>query len=289
MSAEQRTYPALGRSVWTVLLRTEWFKARHRLAFLVTLGLFTFVTLADDGGSYSRARRSADVTYALPEAWSSVFSEDSVLLLIFATLAVIMLVSSEFTWRTARQNVIDGLSKTQWFWGKVILVLLVGIAFVVIKLTIGAGAAALGTDFATLSSPAFPLSAATAAFALFLAYLSVASLGLLCSVAIRNSGPAIAVWFFWITLGEQLLPALVARALPVLQPLFTYLPFSAAQRVMPFWVFDGAAYGRMVEAATAAGDQAPELPNLMLWLGVNVGWTLVFVATAFTVFRRRDL
>lgn len=289
MNVDERRAPALGRGVWLVLMRVEWFKARRRLAFLVTLGLFSFVTLADHGGSYSRARRSEDFTHALPDAWGSVFSEQSVILLIFASLAVIMLVSSEFTWRTARQNVIDGLSKTQWFWGKVMLVVMIGGVFLVSNVTIGAGAAALGTDFSATSGPLVPPSVAVAALALFLAYLSLASLGLLCSVLIRNSGPAIAVWFFWVTLGEQLLPALVTRMVPALAPVFGFLPFSASQRILPFWVFDSAAYGRLVEAATAAGNQAPELPNVLLWMGVNAGWAVAFVAIAFSAYRRQDL
>ena len=101
---------------------------------------------------------------------------------------------------------IDGLDKSQWFWGKAILVVLVGLFFLTTKLFIGAGAAALGTDFSAADGPIVPSSVYAATGALFLAYLSSASLGLLCAVTIRNSGPAIAVWFFWITLGEQLLP-----------------------------------------------------------------------------------
>jgi ABC-type transport system involved in multi-copper enzyme maturation permease subunit len=289
MSTEERRYPALGPGVWRVLIRNEWFKAQRRLAFLVTFGLFTFITVMEHGGDLRRAQTDDDFSYALPNAWGSVFSEDSVLILIFATMAVIMLVSSEFTWRTARQNVIDGLSKTQWFWGKAMLVVMVGLVFVTTKIVVGGGTAALGTDFAATTAPVLTPSVFAAAFALLLAYLSVASLGLLCSVTIRNSGPAIAVWFFWITLGEQLVPALVTRVLPSLEAAFAYLPFNASQKVLPFWTFDAAAYARVVERAAAAERAAPELPNALLWTGVNAAWVVVFVGVAYWAFRRRDL
>jgi len=289
MSGEERTYPALGPGVWRVLVRNEWFKARHRLALLVTFGLFLFINLMEHGGDLRRARTSEDFSYALPDAWGSVFSEDSVLILIFASISVIMLVSSEFSWRTARQNVIDGLSKTQWFWGKVILVAIVGLLFVGTKLVVGAGSAALGTDFGAATGPIVPGSVLVATLALLLAYFSVASLGLLCSVTIRNSGPAIAVWFFWITLGEQLVPALVTRVLPRLEPFFSYLPFSASQKVLPFWTFDGAAYAGIVARAAEAERTAPELPNALLWIGVNAGWAVLFVAVSYWAFRKRDL
>ena len=288
MSAE-RAYPALGSGVWRVLVRNEWFKTRRRLAFMVTLALFAFIHLMDHGSDFLRARRDAEFTYALPDAWGGIFSDDSVLLLIFASIAIIMLVSSEFTWRTARQNVIDGLSKTQWYWGKVILVGMVGCVFVVTKLLIGGGAAALGTDFGSTTGPVVPLSVLTATAGLMVAYLSVAGLALFLSVTIRSSGPAMAVWFFWITLGEQLLPSLVSRAFPATEPAFRFLPFSAAQEVLPFWVFDATAYARVVAAAESAERTAPELPNLFLWFGVNAAWAVVFVLVAYRLFRRRDL
>ena len=289
MSGQERRYPALGPGVWGVLVRNEWFKATRRLAFLVTFGLFAFIHLMDHGSDFREAQQNLERTYALPDAWSSIFSGDSVLLLIFATLAVILLVSSEFSWRTARQNVIDGLDKSQWFWGKVILVVLVGLLFLTTKLFIGAGAASLGTDFSAADGPIVPLSVYAATGALFLAYLSSASLGLLCAVTIRNSGPAIAVWFFWITLGEQLLPALLGRAFPVLQPAFAFLPFTAAQQALSFAAFDGPTYQRMVDRAIEAERTVPELVNGALWTGVNAAWAALFIAVAYWAFRRRDL
>ncbi len=284
-----RRYPALGPGVWRVLVRNEWFKATRRLAFLVTLGLFSFINLMEHGGDLRRAQTSDDFTYALPDAWRSIFGEDSILALIFGSLALIMLVSSEFSWRTARQNVIDGLSKSQWFWGKVILVLLVGLTFVGAKLVIGVGAATLGTDFSAAARPIVPGSAVMATVGLLVAYLSAASLGLLCAVTIRNAGPAIAVWFFWITLGEQLLPALVTRVLPSWEPIFAYLPFASAQRVLPFEAFDAATYQRLVERAAEAERAVPEAVNGLLWTGVNAAWAVLFVAVAYWAFRRRDL
>jgi hypothetical protein len=108
-------------------------------------------------------------------------------------------------------------------------------------------------------------------------------------VTIRNSGPAIAVWFFWISLGEQLLPALVTRVLPSTEPAFAFLPFAAAQRVLSFWIFDADAYARVVASAQAAERAVPELPNALLWMGVNAAWAGAFIAASYVAFRRKDL
>jgi ABC-type transport system involved in multi-copper enzyme maturation permease subunit len=284
-----RRYPALGPAVWSVLLRNEWFKARHRLAFIVSLALFAFVHVMEYGDNVLRARRDEDYTFALPDAWSAIFGDESVILLIFASIAVVMLASSEFSWRTARQNVIDGLSKTQWFWGKVIMLGIVAVAFLSTKLLIGGGGAALGTDFGSAARPAVPWSAVAATGALLLAFLNVGGLALLCATTIRSSGPAMAVWFFWITLGEQLVPSLLVRVLPSAQPMLGMLPFNASQQILDFWRFDQPTFQRMVERAQAAGETVPELPNMVFWLGLNAGWAILFVTVAYALFRRRDL
>ena len=284
-----KDYPALGPRVWGILLRNEWFKARRRPAFYITLGFFAFVTLMENGDSFLRARRDADFTFGLPEAWSSVFSSDSVLVLFFGSIAMIMLVSSEFTWRTARQNVIDGLSKTQWFWGKVMLLPLLGLLLLLVKLVIGGGAALLGTDVAGASGPVFPLSVLQASGALLLAFFSIGGMALLFALAIRNSGPAMAVWFFWVAMGEQLVPQLLGRAFPALRPALGLLPFNVAQQVMRFASYDAPAYERLAARALAADEAVPELPNLSLALGVNAGWALLFLIASYVFFRRRDL
>jgi hypothetical protein len=289
MSQPKSEYPALGPGIWGVLLRNEWFKARRRLAFVVTLTLFTFIHLMEFGGDARRARLDEEFTFALPGAWSSIFGGDSVILLIFASIVVIMLASSEFTWRTARQNVIDGLDKTQWYWGKVMMLCLVGVVFLATKVGIGLGAAALGTDFGDVTGSVFPLSALAATGALMLAFLNLGSLALLLALTIRNSGPAMAVWFFWITLGEQLAPSLITRFLPATGPFLRMLPFSASQQVLEFWTFDATVFQGLVAQAQAAGETAPELPNMAMWLGLNAGYTILFLAVTFVAFRRRDL
>ena len=285
----RQRYPALSHRVWGVLARNEWFKTRKRPAFYVTLGFFTFVTLMDHGESAFRARRDVDYTYGLPEAWSSVFSGDSVLMLIFGSIALIMLISSEFTWRTARQNVIDGLSKAQWFWGKVMLLPLLGVLFLAVKVLIGGGAALLGSGLGVGSGPAFPLSVVAASGALLLAFCSVGGLALLFSLTIRSSGPAMAVWFFWIALGEQLVPQLLGRAFPALRPALGMLPFNAAQRLLEFASFDPVAYERLVLAAQEAERAVPELPSLTLSLAVNAAWVVAFLGIGYVLYQRKDL
>ena len=283
------THPALSARVWPVLAASEWFKARKRPASYVTFGFFAFVTLMDHGESVFRARRDADYTYALPEAWSSVFSDDSVLLLFFGCIALVMLVSSEFAWRTARQNVIDGLSKSQWFWGKAMLLPMVGLVFLATKVAVGATAAVLAGGLTSLTGPPFPSSVLAASGGLLLAFLTVGSLAFLFSTWIRSSGPAMAAWFFWVAMGEQIVPQLLGRPFPALRTALGYLPFNAAGKLLEFWVWDGEAYRRVVEQAASSERTPPPPPDLALDVAVNVGWVVVLLGVAYWLYSRRDL
>ncbi len=282
--------PALTGRIWGILLRNEWTKARKRMAFLLPLGFFLFVTLMGHGSSYYDARNDPDRTFALPEVWSDVFGQDfGTFMLIFASICLIMLVSSEFTWRTARQNVIDGLSKTQWFIGKSMLIPVVGLLFIILSTLIGGVIGWMGTDAASATGPLLSLGVVKAAGALFLAFVSIGGLALFVSLAVRGSGGAMAVWFLWISPMEQLIvPGLLGR-IEFMREYIQYQPFLSAQRLLGFEKWDPAAFQRLVEASREAEREIPPPPDMAGDLWVNAAWAVAFGVGAFLMFRRRDL
>ncbi|MCG8467040.1 MAG: hypothetical protein MJB57_02385 [Gemmatimonadetes bacterium] len=278
--------PPLRPRIWGVLFRNEWFKTRKRLAFWLTLGFFSFITSTING----EQAFDDDLSFTLPEAWDSILSSDfATFFMIFASVALIMLASSEFSWRTARQNVIDGLSKTQWFWGKVMLLPILGLVFLIAKLGIGVGFAMVDTDLSATTGPAFPTSVLAASAGLLLAFFNIGGLALLLSTTIRSAGPAMAAWFFWIMVGEQLFPALLTRFFPAAEAVVQYFPLASAGPLTGFAIWDEGSYQRLLLAAQEAERAAPDLPDLMLTIGINLAWIAFFIGLAFVLFRRRDL
>lgn len=275
--------------IWWLLVRNEWFKARKRLAFWMTLAFFAFVTFMTHGESFLRARRDPEREFAFPEVWSRIFGDDATFMLVFASIVVVILACSEFSWRTARQNVIDGLSKTQWFWGKTSLIPILGIAFLTIAVLIPGVMGILGTDLETASGPVLPLSVFGALGGIALAYTTVAGLAFALGLAIRSTGPAMAAWFFWVLMGEQLFGGLAVRFWPSLETFVGYLPFTAATKLLGFENYDVAAHQRMVERAVEAERDIPQLPDLATTVNVNLGWVAFFMIVSFIWFRRRDL
>lgn len=128
------------------LLHVEWLKVRRRAAFWVSL-LFYFAMLAFFFVTMYRVQlRRPDRLgiFSLPRAWSELAQLTAALGGVVIVVAIILLTASEKTWRTERQNVIDGLSRDQYFLGKFFLLL-------ALPLIVWMGTIALSSGFAVVT------------------------------------------------------------------------------------------------------------------------------------------
>lgn len=271
-----------GARVFGVLLRNEWFKARKRVAFWLPLGFYTLTALANHTGSFIQR----DAGFRLPEVWSRVFAEESSFALIFATLTLLLLTATEFNWRTARQNVIDGFSKSQWVAGKLLLLLIVGLLFIAVHILVPVILAVLRTDFATVEGPLVPASAFAAAAGLVLSYLSTAGFAFFLALTIRRTATAIGVWFAWaIPIESGMMTPLALRYFPEHSGLIEYLPWLNTLVLRDYAIYDIAA----VTIAREAGSRMPPPVDPTVHLLVATAWTVVFIVAGFIWFLRRDL
>jgi len=122
----------------TTLIRTEWLKMKKYNAFWWILGItalsypginYIFYMVYDNiTNQPSRASQLAKVMignpFAFPEAWHTVAYFSSWFVFIPAVI-VIMFITNEYTFKTHRQNIIDGWSRSQFVSSKLIDVLLV--------------------------------------------------------------------------------------------------------------------------------------------------------------------
>jgi ABC-2 family transporter protein len=129
------------------LVRIEFIKTVRRRAFWVTLVFMALVSSMVIIGTFVQGRRGDGAPFVAPYSWAMAGGALNVMPAFFLALALVMLVTSEFSWRTARQNVIDGLSREQFFAAKLLMMLLVMAAFLVVPFTIATGTAAYGRVF----------------------------------------------------------------------------------------------------------------------------------------------
>lgn len=268
--------------------RSEMRKMWKRPATWVTLGIFGLITVADLIGEYRRARRNPDDPFFLPDAWSLILGEEVMVGFIFASVLVILLVAAEFSWRTARQNVIDGLSKTQWYWAKVLLIPVLVALFLALRVAVGGSFALAGTDL-SVGAELFGNAQLSALAGMFVTGLGFASLALFASVAIRASGPAMAVWFAWFAFGERLVVGGLGALFEGLRPILKWAPIMTFSRLRDYVQYDPEAFRRAAERAVEHELPVPELEALGPAFAGSFLWIAALLVFGWLRYRKRDL
>lgn len=274
----------------TVLIRNEWIKTTKRLAFWVTLlclgGLVSIMAL--DRRMSGLASEKVPL-FQLPDGWSFIIGEPGPLPGMFAAVLMILLVANEFSWRTARQNVIDGLSREQFYAGKTLLLPGISLGVALLVVGIGAGVALLGTELGSLSGPLASSHDLALLGGGVLSILGMGAVGLLLAATVRGGGPAIALFFLYMGFGERLMALLVNRLLPALVPLLPYRPVELFMSLVRSDNYYPAAQEAAIASALEHGREAPTFLDPGTMAAVAAGWIALFLLVGFLTFRRRDL
>ena len=268
--------------------RGEMRKMWKRPAVWVTLGLFGLMTLADLVGPYRDARRNPDDPFFLPDAWSQILGEEVVIGFIFSSVLVILLVAAEFSWRTARQNVIDGLSKTQWYSAKLLLLPFLTALFLALRAVVGGTLALAGTDLSA-GATLFGAAQLSALGGMFLTGLGYTSLALFAALAIRSSGPAMAVWFAWFAFGERLLVGGLGTLFEGLRPVLRWAPVMTFERLRDYIRYDPEALRKAAEWAVQNERPVPQVEALGPAIAGSLAWIVGLTLLGWFWYRRRDL
>jgi len=269
------------------LVRNEWIKTTRRFAFWVGLLSFGGIMALVYGEYWNDARRRVDLEFAFPDAWTSLTDDVTFVTVIFATVILAMLVGGEYAFKTARQNVIDGLSKEQFFGGKLVQWLGVIAAFALAQLLIGGVFAAAGT-------PAGPTWVRNSDLGLLagygLAILLMTGLALLLIILSRNAAAGIGLFFLYIAFLEDIL--LVGIRLVhegAARTAAPYLPQNLAEELLRSWQWDPVSLFEATREAVESGGTAPVPMDPTVLVGAGLVWVVVLVGAAFLIFRARDL
>jgi ABC-type transport system involved in multi-copper enzyme maturation permease subunit len=269
------------------VFRNELIKTVHRLAFWVTFIFFCGGTTIGYLESYLRARHDAERTFALPGAWQDIIADDPEVAFIFGSVILILLVANEFTWRTARQNVIDGLSKEQFFVGKLLLIPVIVVVFEGARLLSGGIFGFLGREAA--GAPLIEGPHWSALGGVTLAFVGFLALALFIALAVRSGGAAMGVLLLYFAIVENLVAGGLARISDSLEPVAAFLPVRSFSALTRYIQHDPRAFEAAVQRALENNRQPPELTDpATLWL-VPLAWTLILLGAAFVWFRKRDL
>ena len=270
-----------------VLLRNELIKTFHRLAFWVAfLFLWGGVTIGFLE-SYLRARYDPERTFALPGAWADIITDEPEVMFIFAAVILILLVANEFTWRTARQNVIDGLSKEQFFVGKLLLIPVIIVLFEGSRLLSGGVLAYLGREDA--GTPLIETPHWAALGGVTWAFVGFLSLALFIALAVRSGGAAMGVLLLYFAAIEQLVAGGLTKISKAFEPVVAFLPVRSFSALTSYIQYDPRAFEAAVRRAVENNRAPPELGSPVLTWLTATAWIVVLLGSSFIWFRKRDL
>jgi ABC-2 type transport system permease protein len=222
------------------LLRIEWMKIKNYRTFWILLGI---TVVAIPGVNYAVYNIVNAVTgkgkggpglnlnpFGFPDGWHTVCYASSYLFIMQAIL-IITLTTNEFSFKTHRQNIIDGWSR-----GAFLGVKLVGIVMLAVLSTLVVLLTVLGFGFFTKSSGAV-VSVWQGSRFLFFYFVQVVSYSMIAfvlSILVKRSGLAIGLFLIYMIV-EQVVMGLLTNLWHVSAA--QYLPEESTDRLIPFPAF----------------------------------------------------
>jgi ABC-2 type transport system permease protein len=225
------------------LLKIEWLKLKSYTAFKVLAIFFTIGVFATNYIVYSVNKNIvsnvpgggmlAFSPYSFNNTWQSASYTTGYILLLPALL-LIMLLTNEYTFKTHRQNIIDGLSRQQFIGVKISMSLIFAlVATLLVFIT------ALAFGFG--SGTSFSLNGIEYLGYFFLKALSYNLIAVLISVLVKRTGFATGIFFIYLgaeNLISQLLNVLSIRLKAMekvdIGNIGDYLPMNAADALLAF-------------------------------------------------------
>jgi ABC-2 type transport system permease protein len=225
------------------LLKVEWMKIKNYNAFIVISSFFALGVFAANYLAYAFKKNvidPADPTglissgspFGFPNVWQTV-SYYSGLMLLLPGLLVLILVTNEFTYRTHRQNIIDGISRNQFTQVKLLLGVITALASTLLVFI-----AALLFGF-IVNTGSFSFNGVSNIGYFFLKALTYNFIAILIGVLVRRTGFAIAVFFIYTVLENGISVLLLVWAVNIkkdhnidLGNMGNYLPMNAADGLL---------------------------------------------------------
>ncbi len=286
------------------LLFNEWDKNKTRVSFWLPAGVVLLVALL-----LLTTTLGADGRMAPPAMWFTALGTLGSTR-IFVFIAVILLVGREFKWRTARQGIIDGASRSEWILAKGLVVFLMAAVLCAMTPVVWVLVSLLRTGSDTQLTTLVPSTLWLPLGARFLDLLFVGSFGIFWAIATRGAGVAIGVYLVWVFVEPLLLVGgFLLRISPDVLRYLGFLPMSNADSMVangryPGWSPSSTtppADSVSVSAADSTGASQSSLEiafeamsrgssfPVEVHLIVGLAWTALFFWGAWSLFRVRDL
>lgn len=260
------------------LLSIEWMKLKRYRTFWILIGFFAFLLPAwnyalnagivnlmggnKNGGGIDILNKAYGFDYVWQNMgfWTSLF-------VIFLAALIIIITTNEYQYRTNRQNVIDGLTRLQFFHTKCWLVLWLAILTTVYVFIVGF---IFGITNGSMGD--FPGEIQNL-FYVFVLALNYYSFALVLSVFMKRSGLTMGMFFLYCIFIESLAKGLLNWKIDWNPG--NYLPLQCSDELLPFPILD------FVKSLAKLKEAPPNTPYVIM--------SFVWIAVYYIVARRKLL
>jgi len=273
------------------ILQTEWLKVKNYRAFWLLMSVtaisypginsIVYFTYDDITKGKTQGGAIAKMILGNPFNFPETFHTTAYLSSFFTfipAIVVIMLITNEYTFKTHRQNIIDGWQKKTFIWGKFISVALVTLIVTLFYMLVAITLGILATKTYTLSV-IFDQSKYIFLFAFQV--FNQLSIAFLIGLLIRKAFIAYGIFIFYSFIVENIGVAfLKLKAVKYGQDFGRFLPMEISDRMIPVPAF----LGKFDEAGYKAANAA-----ISTHCVYTVGLTIVIWVLSFIIFKKRDL
>lgn len=265
-------------------LKLEWLKLRSFQTFkisvilyIILLPLFIMAVQAMFlGNGQASDMLSLSSLFESPYLWDTTAYWASWLTFFMLVYLSVLSISSEYSNRTLRQNLITGVERTQYLLGK-------GLIMIVFSLGATLYLAVITILFGLMNGGGGSLFAGIEVLLrFFIQNLSYASLAFMLAVILRRSGLVMILFFAYVLIVERIIRYLIFAQILQNLKAGSYFPANIFGDTVPFF---------MVNSVAAGMD--PTVLSIMIdpWVatGIAVGYIVFFWAITIRTFMRRDL
>lgn len=261
------------------LLDIEWLKIKRYRTFWVLIGLFVLLLplwnyevakgIISVGGG-PQGINFLSTAYDFPGVWGNMGWWGSIFIM-FLSILVIILTTNEYTFRTHRQNVIDGWSRMQFYHAKVGMVLALSVLATVYLFIIGA-------VFGVVNSGSFSGMFSEFQQILYFFLLSVDYLGFALFIAlwIKRSGLAISLFLLYCLIVENILKFFINSKMDF--KLGNFLPLQSSDELLPFPLM------RMMQSAMGKSTDI----SMTYYVIVTLVWCAIYYFAGRRMLQRSD-
>ncbi len=258
------------------LLAIEWLKIKRYRTFWILIGFFIVLlplwNYEIANGMINMGKNSINLlsqAYSFPEVWGNLGFWASIFI-VFLSILIIILTTNEFSFRTHRQNVIDGWNRLQFYHSKVGLVILFSVLATTYLFVLGV---IFGLLYGGAASDIFDKIEQVGYF--FLLSVDYLGFALFISIWIKRSGLSIGLFLLYALIVESILKGILNRGSDL--DLGNYLPLQSSDELLPF------PFIRMAQQMIAH-----QAVSMWPYVIVTIGWCSIYYFAGRSMLLRRD-